>query len=66
MTDLPKGFREDPDTGQLRCPHRDISTCDACAKLEGVVEVRGQHFWVPDPAERAVLAKLIAESDAKS
>lgn len=63
---LPRGFREDRDTGQLACPHRDISCCDECAKREDVVEVGGQHFWVPDSAERATLRAEIAKSDARA
>lgn len=51
---LPKGFREGH-TGSLACPHRDISCCPECAKHPGVVEVYGQHFWVPDKAERRAL-----------
>lgn len=56
---LPRGFREDTHTGQLACPHRDVSVCVVCAKVVGVVEVYAQHFWVPDPAERAQLEKEI-------
>jgi len=49
---LPRGFRKGHG-GDLACPHRDVSCCEACAqKHEEIVEVYGQHFWVTDPAER--------------
>lgn len=52
----PRNFREGH-TGNLACPHRDVSCCPACARAhEEIVEVGGQHFWIDDP-ERAELRK---------
>jgi hypothetical protein len=60
---LPRGFREAHETGELHCPHRDVSTCPSCASAhEEIVEVGGQHFWVQDPTERAELQALAAKS----
>ena len=53
----PRNFREGH-TGNLACPHRDVSCCPACAQAhEEIVEVGGQHFWIDDPEERAELRK---------
>jgi hypothetical protein len=55
----PAGFREDPDTGQLSCPHRDVTCCPACAKkYPEIVEVGGQHFWTHSPSEKQELLGL--------
>jgi len=55
----PPGFREDPSTGELFCPHRDVSCCLSCAKKHPeVVEVGGQYFWTHSPAEKAELLRL--------
>ena len=51
---LPEGWREGHG-GDLACPHRDCSVCPACAARPEVLAVYGQHFWVPDPGERAEL-----------
>lgn len=59
MTGLPRGWREHP-TGALACPHRDVTCCPGCARSRvEVVEVFAQHFWIPDPAERAALVRQI-------
>ena len=55
---LPKGWQTGHG-GDIACPHRDCSCCRECAKRPEVVEVYGQHFWVPDERERA---KLQAEA----
>jgi len=53
----PRNFREGH-TGNLACPHRDVSCCPACAQAHAeIVEVGGQHFWIDDPEERAELRK---------
>jgi hypothetical protein len=55
-TRLPKGFREGH-SGDLACPHRDVSCCAVCAAAHPeIVEVYGQHFWVPSAAERTSIA----------
>jgi len=56
----PRGFRENPETGELYCPHRDVSCCPACEKAHSeIVEVHGQHFWTHTPAEKAELRRLL-------
>lgn len=58
----PRNFREGH-TGNLACPHRDVSCCSECAaKYPEIVEVYGQHFWVADPADRALLLSDMAKS----
>jgi hypothetical protein len=58
---LARGFRRGHDDS-LACKHRDVSCCPECAKAhEEIVNVCGQHYWVPDAAERKA---LIAEMDA--
>ena len=40
----------------LACPHRDLSTCDACVEAHPeIVHVLGVHYWISDPVERSVL-----------
>lgn len=57
----PAGFREDPDTGELRCPHRDLSTCPTCAvEHVEIVEVVGAHFWIAEEEARAILIAEMA------
>lgn len=51
---MPKGFRKGHG-GDVACPHRDLSCCRECAKTPGLVEVYGQHFWVPVEADRVAL-----------
>lgn len=52
------GFREDP-SGQLVCPHRDLSCCGACVDAHAeIVEVVGAHFWITDPATLSALVAL--------
>ena len=58
MKRLPRGFRRGH-TDNLACPHRDVTCCDECAaKHLEIVEVYGQHFWVPDQGERVELQAL--------
>ncbi len=53
---MPRGFRVGH-SGDLACPHRDVSCCDACARAHvEIVEVYGQHFWISDAAERDALS----------
>lgn len=41
--------------GTLVCIHRDLTCCSACADAhEEVTEVFGAHYWIADPAERAL------------
>jgi hypothetical protein len=55
---LPRGFRRGHDDS-LACVHRDCSCCRECAaKHAEIVEVGATHFWVPDAAERAEIAKI--------
>lgn len=57
----PVGFREDPDSGALRCPHRDLSCCPSCAAEHvEVVEVVGIHMWIADADARDALAAELA------
>lgn len=57
----PVGFREDPDSGTLRCPHRDLSTCPTCAaEYVEMVEVFGAHYWIADADARGVLLAEVA------
>lgn len=52
----PRGFRVDPDSDQLRCPHRDRSCCPKCASdHEAIVEVYGVHYWIGNGVERLML-----------
>lgn len=57
MTTMPRGWREGHG-GDVACPHRDCSVCRECARRAEVVEVYGQHFWIPDPAERIAMARM--------
>lgn len=58
---MPAGFRVDPDTDELRCPHRDLSCCPDCERTHPeVVEAMGRHYWVPDPADRVHLRAMDA------
>lgn len=60
---LPRGFRRGHDDS-LACPHRDISCCDACAKAhEEIVDVYGNHYWIPDPIERSALVTDMKDDD---
>ena len=55
-----KGFRENPETGELYCPHRGVSCCPTCTKAHPeIVEVGGQHFWTHSPAEKQELERLM-------
>lgn len=61
MSGLPAGFREGHG-GDLACPHRDVSCCDACAAQHSeIVDVYGQHFWISDPTERELLVEQLKE-----
>lgn len=54
----PKGWREDLRTGQLACPHRDLTVCPSCFdSTEEVINVGGMTFWQPDPVARKALAE---------
>lgn len=58
---LPQGFLEGH-SGDLACPHRDVSCCPACAHAHvEIVEVYGQHFWVANLAERVALRLSMAK-----
>lgn len=63
MKRLPRGFRRGHQ-GDLACPHRDVSCCSACAKAHPeIVDVYGQHFWVPDQQERADLLTSLTKGE---
>lgn len=53
----PTGWREDPDTATLRCPHRNLTVCADCATTPGVTEVFGVHYWDPTGEIAAELAE---------
>ena len=56
------GFREGHG-GDLACPHRDVSCCDACALAHPeIVEVYGQHFWSASKADHDALVAELAKS----
>lgn len=57
----PKKFRVGH-SGDLACPHRDVTCCQKCAdKYPEIVEVYGQHFWIADKRERdALKARMVA------
>ena len=60
---LPRGFRRGH-SDALACPHRDVSCCEACAaKHAEIVDVYGQHFWIPDPCERLELKESMAKHE---
>jgi len=49
----PRGFFESKG-GTLTGPHRNTTCCPTCAaEHPEIVDVYGEFFWVPDPAERA-------------
>lgn len=60
---LPRGFRRGHGE-DLACPHRDVSTCPACAaEHEEIVEVYGTHYWIGDPTERGELLAVMAAAN---
>lgn len=63
---LPKGYREDHRTGQVACPHRDLSVCKLCDQKDFIVEVHGVHFFAPlgRAAHMEYLQISIAEAEA--
>jgi len=57
---LPRGFRRGH-SDDLACPHRDVSCCPVCAEDNPeILEIYGQHFWMPDAAEREGLRSEMA------
>jgi hypothetical protein len=58
MKRLPRSLRRGTQD-EIACCHRDLSVCPDCAKQYApeLVDVYGQHYWVPDPADREALAK---------
>ena len=57
MKRLPRSLRRGTQD-EIACCHRDLSVCPACA-----VEVYSVHYWIPDPRERAALARNHAVFD---
>lgn len=52
----PRGFDENPRSGELICPHRELCVCDKCAAAHPeIVDVCGSHFWIADPADRRMV-----------
>ena len=51
--DLPAGFREGL-SGEVACPHRDLSCCPECSGSDFLVEVFGQHFHAPNGRDAAI------------
>ncbi len=66
MKRLPRPLRRGTQ-GEIACCHRDLSVCPACAAKYApeLVDVGGQHFWIPDAAEREALAREHAAFDAE-
>ena len=66
MKRLPRSLRRGTQ-GEIACCHRDLSVCPACAAkyAPDLVEVYSVHYWVPDPKERAALAKSHEAFDAE-
>lgn len=57
-------FRSQAD-GSLVCPHRDLFVCPACLTVsETLVDVFGQTYYIPDPAERTILATEMEEVES--
>jgi hypothetical protein len=64
MTRKPKGFVVNNQTGELACPHRNISTCDECAATYlNIVEVYGTHFWLISHAELGAHINMVTRDD---
>lgn len=61
---LPKGFREDRRTGEVACPHRDVSCCPECAGADFLVEIYAQHFFAPEGRQERIAA-MRAELEAE-
>lgn len=62
----PKGFRENPSTGQISCPHRDVTCCPACLKANPeIVEVGGQCFWTSSEREKKELLREMGKTAAQ-
>lgn len=62
MNALPVGFRQ-LESGDIACPHRDVSCCKACAaEHPEIIEVYSQHFWEPNPNVRAAIQARLARS----
>jgi hypothetical protein len=59
-THPPKGFRESASSGNLACPHRDVSCCASCAAAHPeIVEVFKQHFWTASEQEKQELSRAL-------
>jgi hypothetical protein len=59
----PRGFRENPSTSQLSCPHRDVTCCPACLKANPeIVEVGGQCFWTSSEREKKELLREMGKT----
>lgn len=64
MKRLPKGYRRGHD-GSIACKHRDMFCCKECAaKHVEMVDVMGQHYWIPDEGERASMLAMLAKRTA--
>ncbi len=50
--------------GSAVCPHRDLTCCPDCVASDvRLVDVAGEYYFVPDPAERAALIADLADLD---
>lgn len=60
-----KGFREST-SGDLACPHRDVSCCRACAAAhKEIVLVFGQHFWTVSEGEKQELLQAMSSGGTR-
>ena len=56
---MPAGFREVFEA-ELACPHRDMSTCQDCAKTyANIVACYGVHYWMRSEAELAEFNEMV-------
>ncbi len=64
MKRLPRTLRRGHDDS-VACVHRDLSVCPHCADAfkPELVDVYGQHFWMPDSVERMALLSEMAASN---
>lgn len=60
---LPRDLRRGHDDS-IACAHRDLTVCSACATKYApvLVDVYGQHFWIPSSVERAELLQSMRET----
>lgn len=58
----PRGWHEQK-SGELVCPHRDLSVCPACAAANPeALDCYGVHFWIP-LSDRAEMERMGRDTD---